>query len=90
MLNPWYIFKFYIGLLTTALVVTAWTTNLVAKPLATAFGGTVTVVGMGIAYFNYARHKREEHLPVAVTHSEEHLPGSTLAVLMPESHEPYA
>jgi amino acid transporter len=85
MLNPWYTFKFYIGLLTTALVVTAWTTNLVAKPLATAFGGTVTVVGMGIAYFNYARHKSEEYLPVVVTHSEEHLPGSTLAVLMPDN-----
>src|SRR5581483_651424 len=85
MLNPWYTFKFSIGLLTTALVVTAWTTNLLAKPLATAFGGTVTVVGMGIAYFNYARHKREEHLPVAVTHSEEHLPGCTLAVLMPDN-----
>ncbi|GAC1314171.1 MAG: hypothetical protein NVSMB27_49730 [Ktedonobacteraceae bacterium] len=85
MLNSWYTFKFSIGLLTTALVVTAWITNLVAKPLATAFGGTVTIVGMGIAYFNYARHRREDHVPVAVTHNEEYLPGSTLAVLMPES-----
>ncbi len=85
MLNPWYTFKFYIGLLTTALVVTAWTTNLVAKPLATLFGGTVTIVGMGIAYFNYNRHKRKEYLPVVVTHSEERLPGSTMAVLMPDS-----
>ena len=82
MLNPWYTFKFYIGLLTTALLGTAWTTNLVAKPLATAFGGAVTLVGMGIASFNYTRHKREEYIPVAVTHSEEYLPGSTLAVLM--------
>jgi amino acid transporter len=85
MLNSWYTFKFYIGLLTTALVVTAWTTNLVTKPLATAFGGTVTLVGMGIAYVNYARHKREEHVPVVVTHSEEYLPGSILAVLLPEN-----
>jgi len=85
MLNSWYTFKFSIGLLTTALVVTAWITNLVAKPLATAFGGTVTIVGMGIAYFNYARHRREDHVPVAVTQNEEYLPGSTLAVLMPES-----
>ncbi len=85
MLSPWYTFKFYIGLLTTALVFTAWTTNLVAKPLATAFGGTVTVVGMAIAYFNYRRHKREHHVPVAVTHSEEYLPGSILAVLLPDS-----
>ena len=58
----WHTFKFYIGLLTTAIVFTAWTTNLVAKPLATAFGGTVTIVGMSVAYFNYTRHKREERL----------------------------
>ncbi len=85
MLNSWYTFKFSIGLLTTVLVVTAWTTNLVTKPLATAFGGTVTLVGMGIASVNYARHKREEHVSVVVTHSEEYLPGSTLAVLLPEN-----
>ena len=85
MLNLWQTFKFYIGLLTTAIVFTAWTTNLVAKPLATAFGGTITIVGMSIAYSSYARHKREEHLPVVVTHTEEYLPGSTLAVLDPDS-----
>jgi amino acid transporter len=84
MLNPWYTFKFYIGLLTTALVFTAWTTNLVAKPLATAFGGTITVLGMGIASFNYARKRREGYIPVVITHVEELLPGSTLAVLTPE------
>jgi hypothetical protein len=85
MLNPWYTFKFYIGLLTTALVITAWTTNLVAKPLATAFGGTVTVVGMAIAFFTYAHHRREGKVPVVVIHSAEHLPGSTLGVLISES-----
>jgi endonuclease V-like protein UPF0215 family len=67
------------------LVVTAWTTNLVAKPLATAFGGTVTVVGMAIASFTYARHRRTGK-PVVVVHSAaEHLPGSTLGVLLSES-----
>ena len=85
MLNFWHTSKFYLGLLTTAIVFIAWTTNLVAKPLATAFGGTITIVGLSIAYFSYARHKRKEHLPVAVTHTEEFLPGSTLAVLMPDS-----
>jgi amino acid transporter len=84
MLNPWYTFKFSIGLLTTLLVFTAWTTNLIAKPLATAFGGTITIIGMGIAYFNYARHKREGFVPVVITHIEEYLPGSTLAVLTPD------
>ena len=85
MLNPWYTFKFYIGLLTTALLVTAWTTNLVAKPLATAFGGAVTLVGMAIAYFHYTRNTSEDYIPVALTHGEEYLPGSTLAVLLFES-----
>jgi amino acid transporter len=84
MLSLRYTFKFYLGLLTTALVVTAWATNLVAKPLATAFGGTIAIVGMSIAYYNYGRHKRDKHLPVAVTHTEEYLPGSTLAVLVPD------
>ncbi|MGA2664202.1 MAG: APC family permease [Nitrososphaerales archaeon] len=85
MLGFWHTFKFYIGLLTTVLVFIAWTTNLVAKPLATAFGGTVVLVGMGIAYFGYSRHSRAEQTPVVVTHGEEYLPGSTLAVLEPGS-----
>src|SRR6266851_10078736 len=38
----------------------------------------VSLVGATIAFLS-----DEEYLPVAVTHSEEHLPGSTLAVLMP-------
>jgi amino acid transporter len=84
-LNPWYTFKFYIGILTTFLVLIAWTTNLVAKPLATLFGGTVTVAGMGVAYVNYARHRRRGHAPVVVTHVETHLPGSILAILTPNN-----
>jgi amino acid transporter len=83
--NFWQTFKFYIGILTTILVFTAWSTNLVAKPLATAFGGTVTIIGMCIAYINYSRNKHFEQLPVAITHNEEYLPGSTLAVLIPDS-----
>ncbi|HEY4032666.1 MAG TPA: APC family permease [Ktedonobacteraceae bacterium] len=84
-LNLWYTFKFYIGLLTTVLVVTAWTTNLVAKPLATAFGGTVTVVGMAVAAFTYARHRRMGKPIVLIQSAVEHLPGSTLGVLWSES-----
>ncbi len=40
---------FWIGIFTSAMVVTAWLVNLVAKPLATYFGGAVTGVGMLIA-----------------------------------------
>jgi hypothetical protein len=41
--------------LTTALVILAWTTNLVAKPMATIFGDSVTLLGMGIAFFTSPR-----------------------------------
>src|SRR5206468_4806204 len=41
--------NFYLGLLTTAMVSLAWTVNLFAKPLATLFGGSVTLIGMLIA-----------------------------------------
>ncbi|MBI2963731.1 MAG: universal stress protein [Deltaproteobacteria bacterium] len=41
--------SFYLGLLTSLMVLTAWGVNLVAKPLATLFGGSVTLVGMAIA-----------------------------------------
>ncbi len=75
--------NYYLGFLTTVLVVIAWSTNLVNKPLATAFGGSVSVVGMGIAYYNYSRHKKRGRIPVIATQREQPLPGSILAVLTP-------
>ena len=42
-------FAFWIGVLTTLMVVVAWGTNLVEKRLATYFGGTVTAIGLLIA-----------------------------------------
>jgi amino acid transporter len=81
-LDAWHTCKFYLGLLTTALVLLAWTTNLVAKPLATLFGGSVTLLGMGIAFFTYSRKKQQGHVPVPITHAAEYLPGSLLAVLV--------
>src|SRR3954470_6195970 len=41
---------FWIGLFTSALVIVAWGVNLVAKTKATMFGGSVTLVGFGVAY----------------------------------------
>jgi nucleotide-binding universal stress UspA family protein len=41
---------FWIGLFTSALVILAWGVNLVEKTKATMFGGSVTLVGFGIAY----------------------------------------
>ncbi|HYL42311.1 MAG TPA: APC family permease [Ktedonobacteraceae bacterium] len=78
----WKTIDFWLGILTTVLVVVAWSTNLVAKPLATAFGGSVATVGMAIAYFNYGRHKRHGLSHVGITHVEHRLPGSILAVLI--------
>jgi amino acid transporter len=45
--------RFILGLITTVLVSGAWITNLFAKPLATLFGGAVTIVGIGIALVTY-------------------------------------
>ncbi|HLX58244.1 MAG TPA: APC family permease, partial [Ktedonobacteraceae bacterium] len=77
----WLRIDFWLGVLTTILVFTAWSTNLVSKPLATAFGGTVAGAGMLIAYFNYTRQKHKGHLPVVTTGTMGRIPDSVLAVL---------
>ncbi|MGH7897872.1 MAG: amino acid permease, partial [Candidatus Binatia bacterium] len=41
--------SFYLGVLTSAMLFTAWSVNLFAKPLATLFGGGITATGMLIA-----------------------------------------
>ena len=73
--------NFWLGILTTLLVLTAWTTNLVAKPLATAFGGSVALIGMAIAFTNYHLSKSRGRLPVVATGVERDFPGAVLAVL---------
>jgi len=79
----WKNIDFWLGVLTTVLVAMAWSTNLVAKPAATVFGGSVAAVGMLIALFNYRRHTRQGRSPIGLTNLERYLPGSTLAVLRP-------
>lgn len=82
----WHTVDFWLGILTTFLVVLAWSTNLIAKPLATIFGGSVTLVGMGIALSNYLWVKQQGRLPVVVTTGVEgRIPGSVLAVLTSEN-----
>ena len=49
-----------LGVLTTVAVLVAWLTNLVAKPLATEFGGGVTVVGLVIGLGTYAWHRHRQ------------------------------
>jgi len=81
----WYNLDFWLGVLTTFLVILAWSTNLVAKHLATLFGGTVSALGMAVAYINYTRYKRRGQIPVVTTGIEGRLPGSILAVLTPNN-----
>jgi amino acid transporter len=73
----WKRVDFYLGILTTVLVVLAWSTNLVYKPLATLFGGVVAGLGMGVAFLNYHRSR-----PVLLTGITGRLSDCTLAVLM--------
>jgi amino acid transporter len=82
----WHTLDFWLGVLTTFLVILAWCTNLIAKPLATAFGGSVALVGMGVALVNYRITKQQGRLPVVITTGVEgRLPGSVLAVLSSEN-----
>lgn len=82
----WRSLDFWLGVLTTFLVALAWFTNLVAKPLATLFGGSVALIGMSVAFLNYRLTKQQGRLPVAIaTGVEGRLPGSILAVLTSEN-----
>ena len=83
-------FNFYLGLLTTFLVLTAWITNLVAKPLATAFGGTVSVLGMLVAFISYRHHKQHGRIPVITTGVEEGFHTAILAILTPNTRQNHA
>jgi hypothetical protein len=58
--------RFWVGVLTTMLVTVAWCVNLVHKPLATEFGGGLTVVGLivGFATYAYARRHRPAVFPL--------------------------
>ena len=57
---------FAVGVLTTALVLVAWMVNLYYKPLATTFGGGLTVVGLviGLATYRYYRRHRPAVFPI--------------------------
>lgn len=73
--------NFGLGILTTLLVVTAWATNLVAKPMATAFSGSVSSIGMLIAYICVRQHQRQGRIPLITTGVETQFSRSLLAVL---------
>jgi amino acid transporter len=95
--DHWRGVAFYVGVMTTVLVALAWTTNLFAKPLATLFGGGITLVGMIIAVTTYylEQHRglpsvfphvhREQHPIVMIARGRRMRPCNVLAIL---SHEP--
>jgi amino acid transporter len=70
-----------LGFLTTALVLLAWMINLVAKPLATAFGGAVVIAGMALAVLVHLRRRRQGRSHVSATGVESGYVTHTLAVL---------
>ncbi len=74
--------RYYLGFLTTFLVVLAWCTNLVSKPAATAFGGSLTLVGVAVAVVTYRREGRAGVGPVFPLRRLPRVPDSILVVLL--------
>jgi len=79
--QAWPTITYYLGFITTFLVVIAWVTNLFSKPEATIFGGTVTIIGVAIAawHFRYQSARR----PVVFLDPVQFVPNSRLVLLSP-------
>jgi hypothetical protein len=73
----WRRLDFWLGLLTTLLVILAWSISMVSQPLVTAFGCSVARSGMAVAYVNYVRGRA----PVVTPYLGGRMPESLLAVL---------
>src|SRR5262249_36734309 len=77
--------KYALGFLTTALVGAAWLVNLGSKPLATAFGGGLTVCGVAVAAAHYRSQRAQGLAPVFLTAGLRRMPQALLVVLAPQS-----
>jgi amino acid transporter len=55
---------FALGVATSAAVLVAWGTNLFAKPLATAYGSGMIVVGLVVAFLTIRSHARKGQYPI--------------------------
>jgi amino acid transporter len=64
--TPGVIAFYSVGVLTTVLVIIAWSVNLYYKPDATKFGGGLTVIGLigGLLTYRYSRSRRPAVFPV--------------------------
>ncbi|HKV84805.1 MAG TPA: APC family permease [Ktedonobacterales bacterium] len=80
-LRLWPDVKYYLGFLTTFLVCVAWLTNLKSKPLATEFGGGLTVLGVAISVVNYRRQQSRGETPIFPMLTLRRMPDSALVVL---------
>jgi amino acid transporter len=77
--------NYYLGFLTTLLVSTAWIINLRTKPLATIFGGGLTVLGVAISVVNYRYQQSRGVAPVVPEYYLRPMPRSLLVALDPRS-----
>jgi len=76
----WPTINFVLGLVTTVLVLTAWTTNLITKRDATIFGGSLTAMGMAIAILHYNRRSRAGENTVQPSWAMSYSPDSVFAI----------
>lgn len=79
--ESWPTLKYYLGILTTFLVIVAWVTNLFTKPLATIFGGGFTLLGVGVAFLYHQRLVQQGAAPVAPMQRLERMADSLLVAL---------
>jgi amino acid transporter len=75
----WGRLDFWLGIVTTLLVLLAWIVGLFSKPIGTAFGGSVVLLGVTVAIVNFIRQGRTLVLPMRL---ERRQPDCVLAVLM--------
>ncbi|HEU0026487.1 MAG TPA: amino acid permease [Ktedonobacterales bacterium] len=79
--RAWPQINFGLGLLTTVLVVTAWTTNLIVKRDATIFGGGLTIAGMAIAIWHYRHEERSGRNTIMPSWVTTYAPDTVLAII---------
>ncbi len=91
--------SFGLGVLTTLAVLTGWTVNLVAKPLATEFGGGLTAVGLVVGFATYRYHHQRRpavfplpyrHASLAIVEAFRRDPADVLVVLPHDAEEAHA
>jgi hypothetical protein len=83
--GAWPALRYYLGFLTTALVVLAWGINLRSKIPATIFGGSLTILGVGISVVHYRYQQSKGTAPVFLMPGLRRIPSSILVVLSPHS-----